>query len=77
MERVMRRAYEGFLTEVEIDALIKGADLWLDAQEWCRRWEARNEWLQTKVSEEVKAMLQQVVPVKAKPARKPRKKKEA
>lgn len=55
MEKVLRDAYEGFLTETEIDDVIKGIDLWLDAEQWVDRHEARNEYIQTKY----KALLEQ------------------
>jgi ATP-dependent protease ClpP protease subunit len=43
MERTMRNAYRHFLTEEEIENVLKGQDLWLDAEQWMVRSEARNE----------------------------------
>jgi len=34
--------YQGFLTEEEFDGLMRGDNIWLDAEEWCKRYEARN-----------------------------------
>lgn len=51
MERVMRNAYEGFLTDDEISDVIKGIDIWLDAEEWIERHEARNDYIQEKMEE--------------------------
>lgn len=42
MERVMRSTYEGFLSEEELDNLLAGKDIWLDAESFVARWEARN-----------------------------------
>lgn len=42
MNRVMRRTYEGFLTPEEIEALVKGQDFWFNAEQFVKRWEARN-----------------------------------
>lgn len=42
MERVMRSTYEGFLSEEELDSLLAGKDIWLDAESFITRWEARN-----------------------------------
>jgi ATP-dependent protease ClpP protease subunit len=50
-ERGLRTAYEGFLTEDEIDDVIKGVDMWLDADEWMRRAQARNEYAKRKMEE--------------------------
>lgn len=48
MERVMRTSYEGFLSEQEIEDMLRGIDIWLDAPEFAKRHEARNEYLQAK-----------------------------
>lgn len=64
MEKVLRTAYEGFLTKAEIDDVIKGVDLWLDADEWMQRAQARNEYAKKKFEDEQKP---------AKKSRKPRK----
>ena len=60
-ERALRDAYEGFLTEDELDDVMKGVDMWLDADEWMRRAQARNEYAKRKMEEANK------------PAKKPRK----
>lgn len=49
MERVMRNSYEGFLTEDEIEALLDGKDYWLNAEEFCARYESRNEYMRDKM----------------------------
>lgn len=46
MERVLRRTYKHFLTEVELDALMDGKDFWLNAEEFADRYEVRNNALQ-------------------------------
>jgi oligoendopeptidase F len=51
MERVLRQSYEGFLSEPEINDLLKGVDIWLDAEQWVERHEARNEYIQQKLAE--------------------------
>lgn len=56
MEKVMRNAYEGFLNEVEIENLIKGVDIWLDAEEWVQRHNNRNEYIAMKMEEFRKAI---------------------
>lgn len=43
MSRVLRKTYEGFLTDEEIEALLNGKDFWMDADEFCKRYEDRNE----------------------------------
>jgi ATP-dependent protease ClpP protease subunit len=50
-ERSLRDTYEGFLTEGEIEDVIKGVDMWLDADEWMRRAQARNEYAKRKMEE--------------------------
>lgn len=90
MEKVMRQTYAGFLTEAEIEELLDGKDFWLDAAEFVRRYELRNDLMRANIAEtqgqiaDVIAMLQNVgkaeeEPVKepAKPKRKPRTKKAA
>lgn len=60
-----RNIYEGFLTEDEIDRMLLGQDIWLDAKGWVERYNARNEYFKAKQE------------AAAKPPKKPRKKKEA
>jgi ATP-dependent protease ClpP protease subunit len=52
MEKILREAYEGFLTEGEIEALLGGKDFWIDSEEFMRRHELRNEYLMVKSLEE-------------------------
>lgn len=66
MERTFRTAYEGFLTEQEIEDVLKGVDLWLDGNEWSVRAQARNAYAQQKFAEASQKA--------EKKARKPRKK---
>lgn len=85
MESVMRSTYKGFLTDDEIEELLEGKDFWLDADEFIRRYEARNELMRSQIAEtqsqiaDVIAMLQggvQEDPVKAKRKRRSKKKSE-
>lgn len=41
MEKFIRSSYERFLSQVEIESLILGKDIWVDAQEWVDRIKAR------------------------------------
>ncbi len=59
----VRRTYAGFLTDLEIENLILGRDVWLSAEDWIERHGKRNEWMAAKIAEMTK------------PARKPRAKK--
>lgn len=60
MPNWMRKTYMGFLSEDEIEGLIKGQDIWLNAEQWGDRYEKRNAWIAEKIAE------------MQKPARKPR-----
>jgi ATP-dependent protease ClpP protease subunit len=51
MESILRKTYEGFLTAEEIEQLIEGRDFWLDAQQFCERYENRNEMIRGKMAE--------------------------
>jgi ATP-dependent protease ClpP protease subunit len=55
-------AYKGFLTESEIDRMLEGRDIWLDAEGWLQRADARHEYFKKNAEEHNK------------PKRKPRKK---
>jgi len=70
MENLLRNTYAGFLTEDEIDSMLDGKDILLDAQQWCERHEQRNQWLQDQVNKLEEAALNAL-----KPTKKPRKKK--
>lgn len=88
MERVMKTTYAGFLSEAEIESLIDGKDIWLDADQFVERWEARNEILRVRMEndqDEVLAALAEQLglskedtkkPEAAKKVRKPRAKKQ-
>jgi hypothetical protein len=41
-----REAYKYFLTQEEIDEILLGKNLWLDAQMWCDRFEHKNKCMQ-------------------------------
>lgn len=69
MENVLRNAYAGFMTDQEIQDMLNGKDLLLDAEEWCLRHEKRNEYFKQETEKIVKA-----IEKANKPARKPRKK---
>ena len=47
--RQFRDAYEGFLTEQEIDDVINGKDIWLDAEGWVERSRKANEYFANKI----------------------------
>lgn len=70
MENLLRNTYAGFLSEQEIEDMLNGKDVLLDAEQWCERHEQRNQWMQEQVEKLEKAAL-----MAAKPAKKPRKKK--
>lgn len=53
--RQFREAYEGFLDEKEIDGVLEGKDIWLDAQSWCDRAVKRIEYYQEKIDNIKKA----------------------
>lgn len=64
-----KEIYSGFLSEEEFDGMMRGDNLWLDAQQWLERSELRNEWYKKETEKILKAA------EKAnKPVRKPRKK---
>lgn len=46
-DRVMREAYEGFLSEEEIEQVLNGKELYLDAEEIMQRLEAREEYFES------------------------------
>jgi ATP-dependent protease ClpP protease subunit len=52
MESLMRRTYEGFLSEEEIAQLIDGKDFWMGPEEFCQRAERRDELLSEAAEEE-------------------------
>jgi ATP-dependent protease ClpP protease subunit len=41
-----REAYKYFLTQEEIDEVLEGKNLWIDAQMWCDRFEHKNKCMQ-------------------------------
>lgn len=45
---IFRRTYEGFLSTEEIDALLKGQDMWLDGDQWVERFNSRNAYITAK-----------------------------
>ncbi len=49
MPRFMRNTYEGFLSSQEIEKMIEGGDIWLTAEDWVKRHEARNEYIMAKI----------------------------
>ena len=44
MEKTLREAYVGFLTEAEMDSMLDGRDIILDAEGWQERYDKRNEY---------------------------------
>ncbi len=68
MEKLLRNTYAGFMSEKEIEDMLNGKDLLLDATEWCERHEQRNKWMQEQVEKLEKAAQKAL-----KPPKKPRK----
>ena len=52
--RQFRDAYEGFLTAEEIEEVLEGKDIWLDAQQWCDRAVVRMQYFQEKIDNMMK-----------------------
>ncbi len=50
MPSTLRRYYQGFLTEAEIDDMLNGKDIILDAEGWVERYTKRNEYIGKKVA---------------------------
>lgn len=63
-DRQFRETYEGFLSEKEMDDMLDGKDIWLDAEGWLKRAMKRGEYFQDKFAqqqaEEEEAMLAEV-----------------
>ena len=51
MENVLRTTYKGFMSENEIEDLIKGVDLWLNSEQFVERHNKRNEYFKNKMLE--------------------------
>ena len=51
MPKTLRRHYEGFLDEKELDELMEGRDIWLDGESFATRYTARNEYFKAKNEE--------------------------
>lgn len=51
-ERQFRESYEGFLSNDELDAMLDGKDIWLDAEGWLDRAMARSDYFQNKFAEQ-------------------------
>lgn len=49
MPNWIRKTYEGFLTTTEIEDILKGQDIWLDARAFAERFQMRNEHMQKKM----------------------------
>jgi ATP-dependent protease ClpP protease subunit len=58
--RKFREAYEGMLSEAEIDNMLKGQDLWLDAKGWHDRAVKRMEYFQAKGAAQQAEMVAQM-----------------
>lgn len=48
MEKALRSGYEGFLSEKEIQGMLEGRDIILNAEQWAERYEKRNQYFQAK-----------------------------
>lgn len=70
MDNLLINTYAGFMSSAEIEDMLNGKDLLLDANEWCERHEQRNKWMQEQQEALVKASQKAL-----KPPSKPRKKK--
>lgn len=70
METLLRDTYAGFLSEQEIEDMLNGKDVLLDAQQWMERADKRNEWFEEQTQKLVEAAEKAL-----KPTKKPRKKK--
>jgi len=56
MEKLIRNTYKGFLTDAEIESMIDGKDVYLDAEQWLDRSEKRNEYYKAETEKLVEAM---------------------
>ena len=56
VHKIIRDAYEGLLTEQEIDDVLKGQDYYFDAEELGERLEAYTEFQQKKFEAELEAL---------------------
>lgn len=78
-DKQFREAYEGFLSEKELDAMLDGKDIWLDAEGWMKRALVRNEYFRNKmeamIEAEDAAIIDEIEAAEQdnKPAKKPRK----
>lgn len=74
-----RDVYEGFLTEKELDAMLDGKDIWLDAEGWMKRALVRSDYFRAKMEAmlqaEDEAIIAEIEAAEAgsKPVKKPRK----
>lgn len=80
-DRQFRETYEGFLSEKELDDMLDGKDIWLDAQGWLDRAMKRSEYFQNKYAEqaaqeedEMLAAIEAELAKRDKPRKTPRKK---
>ena len=65
-----KEIYSGFLTDKEFEEMWEGKNFWLDAEQWCDRAEARNEWFKKETEKFIKAAEAALKPPK-KPRNKP------
>lgn len=76
MESYLRRAYEGFLDEADLQAMFKGQDILLDAEGWHERAEKRQVYFENKIrtriaeAEEAERIEQLALTSAPKPAKK-------
>lgn len=62
MEERFKAQYEHFLTPQEIDDMLKGVDMWLNAKQWAERYEKRNEILLEFSKSDKEAALEELMP---------------
>lgn len=67
--RKFKEAYKYFLTEAELESVLKGQDLWLDAKGWCDRAVRAGEIMQAEAIAHMEAEKSAQEAVVAKPAR--------
>lgn len=50
---ILRDAYNGFFTDEELDAMMNGKTFWMNAEEFTKRYERRNELMEAEIKEAV------------------------
>jgi len=71
MEARLRAIYKDFLSEQEIEDVLAGKDMWLDAESWCERFTIRNERMEAMMQEVEREEDMEAEQEATKPVRKP------